>query len=124
MKVGFAIEVNQGLDSPVYGHFGSAPAFLIVDTELDRVSVVDNSNAHRVHGACSPLATLGDGGLDAMIVGGIGPGAIMKLNAMGVKVFRAGAATVRENLSLLGKGVLRELSMDDVCREHGGNCGH
>jgi predicted Fe-Mo cluster-binding NifX family protein len=33
-----------------------------------------------------------------MVVGGIGPDAIMKLNAMGVKVFRAVAATVGENL--------------------------
>ncbi|MBN1568632.1 MAG: NifB/NifX family molybdenum-iron cluster-binding protein [Acidobacteria bacterium] len=124
MKVGFAVQFNEGLQSTVYGHFGSAPAFVIVDTELNQISAVDNSNAHREHGVCNPIATLGGNSLDALVVGGIGPGAIMKLNAMGVKVYRAGAPTVSENMALLGENSLQELSMDDSCKEHGGQCGH
>jgi predicted Fe-Mo cluster-binding NifX family protein len=124
MKVGFAIQLNEGLESAVYGHFGSAPAFIIVDTDLKQVAAVDNTNAHHVHGACNPIMALGGNRIDAMVVGGIGPGAIMKLNAMGVKVFRAGAATVSENLALLGESRLQELSMNDSCQQHGGQCGH
>jgi predicted Fe-Mo cluster-binding NifX family protein len=124
MKVGFAVELNEGLESAVYGHFGSAPAFVIVDTDLKQVSAVDNTNAHHVHGACNPIMALGGNAIDAMVVGGIGPGAIMKLNAMGVKVYRAGAPTVNENIALLGTNGLQELSMDDSCHEHGGQCGH
>jgi len=33
MKVGFAVQGNEGVESKVYDHFGSAPAFIIVDTE-------------------------------------------------------------------------------------------
>ena len=33
MKVGFAVQSDQGIESKVYDHFGSAPAFIIVDTE-------------------------------------------------------------------------------------------
>ena len=124
MKVGFAVEFNQGLESIVYGHFGSAPAFIIVDTELKQVSTVDNSDAHHVHGACNPVLALGGNSIDAMVVGGIGPGAITKLNAMGVKVYRAGADTVNENIALMRENRLQELSMMDSCREHGGQCGH
>jgi predicted Fe-Mo cluster-binding NifX family protein len=124
MKVGFAVQFDQGLESAVYGHFGSAPAFLIVDTETNQVSKVDNSNNHHAHGACNPVMALGGNSIDAMVVGGIGPGAIMKLNAMGVRVFRAGAPTVGQNLSLLGDNRLQEVSMEDSCQEHGGNCGH
>jgi predicted Fe-Mo cluster-binding NifX family protein len=124
MKVGFAVQSNQGLESVVYGHFGSAPAFVIVDTDLKQVSSVDNTNAHRVHGTCSPIMALGENTIDAMVVGGIGPGAINKLNAMGVKVYRAGAATINENIVLLGENRLQELSMNDSCQEHGGQCGH
>ena len=123
MKVGFAVQFNEGLESVVYGHFGSAPAFIIVDTDLKQISAVDNSNAHHVHGACNPIMALGGNSIDAMVVGGIGPGAIMKLNAMGVKVFRAGAATVNENIALLGEDRLQEISMIDSCKEHGGQCG-
>jgi predicted Fe-Mo cluster-binding NifX family protein len=124
MKVGFAVQLNEGLESTVYGHFGSAPAFIIVDTDLKQVSAVDNTNAHHVHGACNPIMALGGNSIDAMVVGGIGPGAITKLNAMGVKVYRAGAPTVNENITLLGANQLQELSMNDSCQEHGGQCGH
>jgi predicted Fe-Mo cluster-binding NifX family protein len=124
MKVGFAVQFNQGLESMVYGHFGSAPAFVIVDTDLNQVSSVDNTNAHHVHGACNPIMALGGNAIDAMVVGGIGPGAIVKLNAMGVRVYRAGAATVNENIALLSENRLLEVSMDDSCREHGSQCGH
>lgn len=124
MKVGFAVEFDKGLESTVYGHFGSAPAFVVVDTDLKQVSAVDNRNSHHVHGACNPIMALGGNSIDAMVVGGIGAGAIMKLNAMGVKVFRAGAATVNENITLLNENRLQELSMNDSCQEHGGQCGH
>lgn len=123
MKVGFAVQFNDGLESAVYDHFGSAPAFIIVDTDQRQVSAVDNTNAHHVHGACNPVQALGGNNIDAMVVGGIGPGAIMKLNSMGVKVYRKGAATVNENIVLLGEDRLQELTMNDSCQEHGGQCG-
>ncbi len=124
MKVGFPVQLNEGLKSTVYGHFGSAPAFIIVDTDLKQISAVNNANAQHEHGACNPFEKLGGNNVDAMIVGGMGPGAVSKFNAMGVKVFRAGAATVNENLALLGENRLQELSMNDSCQEHGGQCGH
>ena len=124
MKVGFAVQVNQGLESTVYDHFGSAPAFIIVDTELKQIFTVDNSDANHVHGACNPVAALGGNGLDALVVGGIGAGAIMKLNALGVKVYSSGAPTVNENIALLEENRLQELSMNDSCKSHEGQCGH
>jgi len=124
MKIGFAVERNQGLDSPVYAHFGSAPAFVIFDTDSQQVSSLDNDLEHHVHGACNPVMALGGGKIDAMVVGGIGPGAVVKLNGMGVKVYRAAALTVKDNISLLSENRLREVSMEDSCQEHGGNCGH
>jgi predicted Fe-Mo cluster-binding NifX family protein len=123
MKVGFAVQVNQGLESAVYGHFGSAPAFVIVDTDLPQVLAVDNTNAHHVHGACNPVMALGGNNVDAMVVGGIGPGAIMKLNAMGISVYRAGAVTVGENMALLLKNQLPLISLNESCQQHGGQCG-
>ena len=124
MKVCFAVQVNKGLESAVYDHFGSAPGFLIVDTDAGEIEIVDNSNTHQVHGACNPAAVLGGRGIDAMVVGGIGAGAIMKLNAMSIKIFSAGASRVSENIDLLKENKLREIAPGDGCGGHQGQCGH
>jgi predicted Fe-Mo cluster-binding NifX family protein len=125
MKVGFAVQADEGLESTVYDHFGSAPAFLIIDTERQNIGSVDNSNAPHEHGNCNPMAKLGGNQIDTLVVGGIGAGAIMKLNAMGIKVFRAGAAKVSENIVLLKENKLRSITANDACGGHqGGQCGH
>jgi predicted Fe-Mo cluster-binding NifX family protein len=59
-----------------------------------------------------------------MVVGGIGAGALSKLNAMGIKVYSSAAATVKENLSLLNESKLQELFSIHACRGHEGGCGH
>ncbi len=124
MKVGFAVQLNEGMESRVYDHFGSAPAFIIVDTEGKEVSTVNNKDLHHVHGACNPVMALDGKSVDAMVVGGIGAGALVKLNASGIKVYGAGALTVKENLALLREDKLQELSAYNACRAHQGGCGH
>lgn len=124
MKVGFAVQTNEGIKSRVYDHFGSSPAFVIVDVERKEILTVDNKDLHHVHGACNPIMALDGKSVDAMVVGGIGAGALMKLNALGIKVYGAGAPTVKENLTLLSEDKLQELSIYNACRAHQGGCGH
>jgi predicted Fe-Mo cluster-binding NifX family protein len=124
MKVGFAVHNDQGIESKVYDHFGSAPAFIIIDTETKDPVRVNNKDINHVHGACNPIMALDGHSVNAMVVGGIGAGAINKLNAMGVKVYAAGAPTVKENLELLTENKLQELSIQNACRAHQGECGH
>jgi len=124
MKVGFAVQMDQGMDSTVYDHFGSAPAFLIVDTEEKQLAKVDNANAHEAHGNCNPMGKLGGNQIDALVVGGIGAGAIMKLNAMGIRIFRSGAGKVSENIDLLKENKLCEITPGDSCGGPQGQCGH
>jgi predicted Fe-Mo cluster-binding NifX family protein len=124
MKVGFAVQMNEGMESRVYDHFGSAPAFIIVDTEGKEVLTVDNKDLHHVHGACNPIMALDGKSVDAMVVGGIGAGALVKLNALGIKVYGAEAPTVKGNLALLRESKLQELSVNNSCRSHQGGCGH
>src|SRR4030042_5095341 len=114
MKGGFAVQGNEGVESKVYDHFGSAPAFVIVDTDGKEVLTVNNQDLHHVHGACNPIMAFDGKSVEAMIVGGIGAGAINKLNAMGVKVYASGAPTVKENLELLGRNKLEELSVSNA----------
>ena len=124
MKVCFPVQKDEGVESQVYNHFGSAPVFIVVETEEKGVQRVDNRDLNHVHGACNPVMALGGQNVDALVVGGIGGGALMKLNAMGVKVYEAASRTVKENLELLKGNKLQELTMDHSCRAHEGGCGH
>ncbi|WP_125153468.1 metalloregulator ArsR/SmtB family transcription factor [Clostridium rectalis] len=122
MKICFPVKNNEGLESIPYGHFGSAPSFVIVNLENNDIKVVGNGDLNHEHGKCQPIKALSGENVDAVIVGGIGAGAIMKLNSMGVKVFKAAEGTIKENLDMLKSGVLKEFPSNHTCNHHG--CGH
>jgi len=118
MKLCFPVEQKEGLESSVYSHFGSAPAFLIFDTNSKEEIIIDNSNMNHVHGACNPIQTIGGSNVDAVIVSGIGGGAISKLNANNIKVFQSVQGTVQLNIDLFNKSSLPELTMEHACTQH------
>lgn len=124
MKVCFPVTTPQGLQSEIYGHFGSAPAFIVVDG--DAVKVLHNADQHHTHGQCSPIKALGGEPIDSIIVGGIGGGALNKLIGMGIAVYKAAPGKVDENLALLGEGKLQQFSNMMTCGGHaaGGGCAH
>ena len=126
MKVCFPVQINEGIESRVYNHFGSAPMFIVVDTNTHDVATVANRDEHHEHGACNPLRALGSHTVDAVIVGGIGGGALSRLNQSGIRVFRAGAASIRENLVLFLAMQLSEYTLEQCCGGHtaGGGCAH
>lgn len=126
MRICFPAAEALGISSEVYGHFGSAPAFIIVETENNDVATINNKDQHHAHGACNPLKALNNQKVDAIVVGGIGAGALTKLNQQGMKVFQAQAQTVRENIQLLKDQKLPEFTMQHTCagHGHGGGCVH
>jgi predicted Fe-Mo cluster-binding NifX family protein len=126
MKVCFPVASFLSLESEVYGHFGSAPSFVVVDTETKTVNVINNTDQHHQHGMCNPVAALGGQNVDAVVVGGIGGGALMKLNSLGINVYKAMARTVGENLQLFGNSGLPQFHPGHVCSGHagGGGCSH
>jgi len=125
MKICFPTEDLNAMDSRVYEHFGSAPGFVIVDTESKGVEEINNSDLHHEHGMCQPLKALGGRSVDAVAVGGIGMGALMKLHALGVKVYRAEMSTVARNVALIQKEELPEFDPGLTCGGHiAGGCAH
>jgi predicted Fe-Mo cluster-binding NifX family protein len=127
MKIAFPTRENKNIESPVYNHFGSAHFFIIVDTETGKQEIVDNNDLNHAHGKCQTLVALGGKTVDAVVVGGIGSGALKKLTAEGVKTYRAVEGTVSENLSLIKDGKLPEFTLDHTCKghQHGiGECVH
>lgn len=126
MKLCFPVENDEGMQSKVYGHFGSAPAFVICDTDSATITATVNKDKDHVHGQCNPVGALGGHVVDAVIVGGIGAGALNKLNQMGIKVLRASGTTISENIALFKSESLQELTVQHTCsgHSHGGGCAH
>jgi len=126
MKVCFAVQKDEGMESAVYGHFGSAPAFMVVDTESQSTDTISNRDMIHAHGACNPIMALDGRNVDAIVVGGIGGGALMKLNASGIKVYGIRSETIKGNLDLLLANHLPEFTMENTCggHQHHEGCGH
>jgi len=126
MKICFPVQKDEGFDSSVYNHFGSAPLFMVVDTVTNSLSTISNRDQHHAHGACNPLKALDNHHVDVIIVGGIGAGALSRLNQMGISVHKSQAATVRGNIALLASHQLPVLTIQGCCVGHSddGRCVH
>ena len=124
MKLCFPVKTDKGLDSPIFGHFGTAPFFVVFDTETQEVATLNNQDLDHVHGRCNPMKALNGLLVDAVIVGGIGGGAITGLNNMGIKVYKAAKGTIRDHIELFTSGSLTEMTMAHTCGGHKDACGH
>ena len=123
MTVCFPVQTNDGFESEGYGHFGSAPMFIVVDVEKNQMSPINNRDMHHMHGACNPIKALDGRNIDAIVVGGIGGGALMKLNQAGMSVYKAMGLTVKDNLDLLNSGKLPMFHPGHVCAGHSDSSG-
>ena len=118
MNLCLPVTRNLGLKSPVSAHFGSAPLFLVVDSATGACREIANRNQHHAHGMCQPLESLASERFDGIVVGGIGQGALGKLQAMGVRVFRANSRTVEDAVAALASGALEEVTPESACAGH------
>ncbi|RPJ80794.1 MAG: diguanylate cyclase [Acidobacteria bacterium] len=119
MRICIPVGEDNGLESKVWAHFGSAPGFMIVDTESGSWQVIPNRNQHHAHGMCMPLASLQGEQLDAIAVGGIGAGALNKLMAADIRVYSCDNTSVAQVVADLKAGTLKLMQPNMVCGGHG-----
>ena len=126
MRVCFPVMENKGLDSRLFGHFGSAPGFVVVDMITGETFAIDNRDKIHRPGACNPIAGLGGEDVDAVVVGSIGGGALNKLDSAGILVFQGKEGTVAENVALFRNYQLPEYVPTNNCggHEHGQGSTH
>jgi predicted Fe-Mo cluster-binding NifX family protein len=126
MRIAFPINEDNGAESRLHNHFGTAIRFVIADTEADTLHTIDNADLAHSHGNCQPIQAIGGQAVEAVIVGGIGKGALKKLMDAGIKVYRGVDGTVRENLELVRENRLPEFMFNMTCSGHGtgGGCTH
>ncbi len=124
MRICFPVINAKGLESTVHDHFGSAPYFLVFDTETRDLLQMPNNDAHHSQGVCSPIKALNGQSVDAIVVGGIGKGALSRLNQAGIRVYRTRGVTVGENVDQFAAGSLREFTLLQSCGGSRGGCAH
>lgn len=121
MRIAFPVNEDRGLDSPVHDHFGTAERFIIVNADDRRVQSIENADRDHEHGRCQPLAAFSGVPVDAVVVGGIGAGALHRLADGGVQAFRAVEGTVADNLNLIALKRLPAFPRHHTCD---GDCHH
>ena len=118
MRICVPTATDEGLDAKVYGHFGSAPFFTVLDTERDVVEIVPNGDQHHEHGKCNPVAALMGIVLDAVLVRGIGRGALLRLTQAGIPVYVAEGDTIRDVGIRFRSGDVSLVDFDAACNGH------
>jgi predicted Fe-Mo cluster-binding NifX family protein len=121
MNICIPVTDDKGLESPVCAHFGSAPLFLIVDTENGTCHAISNRNLNHGHGMCQPLLSLAGERVDGMVVGGIGMGALGKLQAANIQVYLSEFPTAAATIEAFKAGKLKVVTPQTACGHHGGH---
>ena len=123
--IAIACEGPEGLAGNVSGHFGHTPVFVVA--ALDGATVVSTTAvASPGHGVgCSMPQFVGELGVGAVVVGGLGAGAANRLHSLGIDVIGGVSGNAGEALRALASGTLEQ--GDATCSGHGtaGHvCGH
>jgi predicted Fe-Mo cluster-binding NifX family protein len=119
MNICIPVTEDKGLESPVSAHFGSAPIFMIVDTESGSCKAVSNRNLNHSHGMCQPILSLAGEKIDGVVVGGIGMGALQKLEAADIRVYLSELETVDATVVAFKAGTLKSATFQTACGHHG-----
>jgi predicted Fe-Mo cluster-binding NifX family protein len=127
MRICIPITSDEGIESAVCEHFGSAPMFMVVDTQTGACRALTNHNAHHGHGMCHPLEALATEAIDGVVVGGIGQNALTRLRQAGIEVFQSDQQTVAQTVGAFNAGSLAPVSPSHACggrnRARGGRHG-
>jgi predicted Fe-Mo cluster-binding NifX family protein len=119
MKICMPVANANGMESEVFGHFGSAPFFALYDTESQRLEFVDNGLGEHEHGACMPVAALRQTGAQAVICKGMGMRAASLLLQAGITPYLVASKTVGQAVADYRSGNVRQLDASTACQHHG-----
>jgi len=112
MKICFPVDSFQGMKSTITHHFGAAPCFITYETDTQEAGLIYAQDLQTT-GSCNPSVELANLGVDVVVTGGIGPGALQKLMDNGVHVMQAKSGIVETDLENYTKGCLTVYGYDE-----------
>ena len=118
-------EDSNGLGSKVYGHFGSAPFFVLYDLANGEIETINNMDKRHEHGQCNPLLSFEEKPFDIMVTGGIGMRALQRLQTAGITVYRIEMEkSVKDVIESIEKNALKEITVQESCNHSKGHGCH
>jgi len=118
MKICLPVLENKGMESQVFGHFGSAPCFAVYNSDTKSIIFSTNDESAHEHGKCMPVDALRTLGAEAVLCRGMGLRAANLLVASGIKPFLVDAETVSEALEKFDRREVRVLDEATSCHAH------
>ena len=119
-KIAVTADIDNGLDSPVSGHFGHCKAFIvstIEDGEIVKVEAVPNIG----HSSCGePVNRLLALGVNVLITMGMGMRPFMAAQQVGLTVVRSGETSVGDAVRTYLEGAGELMGPEGLCGGGGG----
>ena len=112
MKIAIPSMDGSGMESAVCEHFGQAPFFTIVDTEIGE-AIAQVSQGHQ--DGKTPAQRIAEVGAEVVIGGGMGGQAIQLLGNLGIEVFLEARGTVQQALKAYRQNALPAASEAGAC---------
>ena len=114
-RIAVTAEVDNGLDSPISGHFGHCRTFIVStveDGEIVGVETIYNDG----HTSCAqPVNLLVQNGVSVLITLGMGGRPFMVAQQVGLKVVRGETGSVRHAVEQYISGSAQLMSADGLC---------
>lgn len=119
MKIAITAKDNN-LDAQVDPRFGRCAYFIIVDSETDEFTAIDNANAAAGSGAGIQAAqSIVKHDVQFLLTGNCGPNAFKVCDAAGIKVITGVDGTVREAIHKLKTHAFTVSEGPNVQKHHG-----
>lgn len=119
MRIVLPVGDDNGVDSEVFGHFGSAPFFAIFDTDSQNVVIIENKQSEHEHGSCMPVDALREHNAGAVLCKGMGMRAANHLIEAGIKPYLVDAVTVADAINKYKSLNVKLLDANNACQSHG-----
>ena len=114
-RIAVTANIDNGLDSPVSGHFGQCKAF-IVSTVKDGEIIEVESVLNGPHGSCAePVNRLAEMGVNVLITMGMGMRPFMAAQHVGLTVVKGDGGTVGQAVATYIAGRSQMMGTDGLC---------
>ncbi|MHA2361531.1 MAG: NifB/NifX family molybdenum-iron cluster-binding protein, partial [Candidatus Thorarchaeota archaeon] len=115
IRIAIPAESELGLDSPLSGHFGHCPAFVVSTIEDGKVIEVENLR-NQAHTSCAePVMLLAERGVKVLITSGMGRRPYMVSQQLGISVVKGEGKTVGDVLKNFLNGLDSKMEEDALC---------